>query len=83
VIEVAEAVSVMTVPAAVPLVTLTTTGKVTMLPGAMLETVQGLVQGIEQVIAPALPTAGVEQLQPAGSGASDTKVVLVGTCSVN
>ena len=74
-VELAVAVSVMTVLAGVPVATLTMTGKVAMFPGAILE--------IVQVIVPVPPTAGVVQLQPAGSGVSDTKVVLDGTASVN
>ena len=52
------AVSLIAVPAAVPAVTLTTTGKLAV-PGAKL--------GFVQVIVPALPTAGVVQDHPAGN----------------
>jgi hypothetical protein len=74
VVELAVTVSLMTVPEAVPAVTLTTTGKLTKFPGAMLEIVQVRVRGFPD---------GAGQVQPAGSGVSDTKVVLVGITSVN
>jgi hypothetical protein len=64
------AVSVMTVPAVVPAVTFTTTGKVLVEPGATL----GFVQLID-------PT--VVQVHPAGTGLNETKVVFAGIASVN
>ena len=66
---VAFAVSVMIVPAAVPPATVTTTGKVAVVPGATLEFVQ-------------LMDPVVVQVQPAGTGVSDTKVVFAGKASV-
>jgi hypothetical protein len=71
--EVIVAVSLTAVPAAVPAVTLTTTGKLAV-PGTKL--------GFVQVIVPALPTAGVVQDHPPGTGVRETKVVLGGVLSV-
>jgi hypothetical protein len=67
--EAAVAVSVMIVPEAVPAITLNTTGKVLDEPGATL--------GFVQLIDPA-----VVQVQPAGTGLSDTNVVFAGNPSV-
>lgn len=67
------AVSLTAVPAAVPGVTFTTTGKVAV-PTAKL--------GLVQLIAPALPTAGRVQDHPVGIGVSETKVVFGGVLSV-
>ncbi len=64
------AVSVMMVPAAVPAVTVTTTGKVLIEPGAML----GFVQLMDPVVV---------QVHPAGTGVRETNVVLAGIASVN
>jgi len=64
------AVSVMMVPAAVPAVTVTTTGKVLVEPGATL----GFVQLMDPVVV---------QVHPAGTGARETNVVLAGIASVN
>jgi hypothetical protein len=74
---VAETVAVleMTVPGAVPVLTLTTSGKLAPAPEAT--------EGFVQLTVPAAPTAGVVQVQPAGTGAKDTKVVFVGMTSVN
>jgi hypothetical protein len=71
--ELTVAVSLITVPAAVPAVTFTTTGKLAV-PGAKL--------GFVQLMTPALPTAGSVQDHPLGSGVSDTKVVFGGVFSV-
>jgi hypothetical protein len=68
--EAAVAVSAMIVPAAVPAFTLTTTGNVLEVPGATL--------GFVQLIDPA-----VVHVHPAGTGLSDTNVVLAGNPSVN
>ena len=62
-------VSVMSVPATVPAFTFTITGKVEVDPGATL--------GLVQLIDPA-----VVQVHPAGTGLSETKVVLAGNASV-
>ena len=71
--ELAVAVSLMAVPAAVPAVTFTTTGKLAV-PGAKL--------GFVQVIVPALPAIGRVQDHPLGIGVSWTKVVFGGVFSV-
>jgi hypothetical protein len=71
---IAEAMSVTTVPPAP--VALRMTVKIAVFPGAMLETLQ-------VIVVPVLPTAGVEQLQPAGSAPIDEKVELAGIVSVN
>lgn len=63
------AVSVMSVPAAVPAFTVTTTGNVLVEPGATL--------GFEQLMEPV-----VVQVHPAGTGVRETKVVLAGNASV-
>src|SRR5580704_10631961 len=63
------AVSVMMVPAAVPAFTATTTGKVLVEPGATV----GLLQLMEPVVV---------QVHPAGTGVSETNVVLAGKASV-
>jgi hypothetical protein len=63
-------VSVMIVPAAVPAVTVTTTGNVLVEPGATL----GLVQLMDPVVV---------QVHPAGTGLSELNVVLTGIASVN
>jgi hypothetical protein len=63
------AVSVMMVPAAVPAATVTMTGKVLLVFGATL----GLVQLMDPV---------VEHVHPAGTGVSETNVVLAGNASV-
>jgi hypothetical protein len=60
----------MMVPAAVPAVTLSTTGNELMEPGAKL----GFVQLIEPVVV---------QVHPAGAGLKENKVVLAGYASVN
>src|SRR5882762_6554138 len=65
---------VITVPGVVVVATCTTRGKLAVAPEAS--------EPIVQVIVPALPTAGVVQLQPAGVG-MDTNVVPVGITSVN
>jgi hypothetical protein len=64
------AVSVMIVPAAVPALTVTTTGNVLIEPGATV--------GLVQLMDPA-----VVQVHPVGTGLSETKVVLAGNASVN
>jgi hypothetical protein len=64
------AVSVMIVPAAVPALTVTTTGNVLIEPGATV--------GLVQLMDPA-----VVQIHPVGTGLSETKVVLAGNASVN
>jgi hypothetical protein len=66
------AVSVITVPFAVPVFTLTTSAKVAAVLPAMFRLVQTTL--------PLLPTAGVVQVQPAGV-AMETNVVLLGTAS--
>jgi len=63
-------VSVMMVPATVPAVTFTITGKVELDPGTTV--------GLVQLMDPA-----VVQVHPAGTGVSETKVVLAGIASVN
>lgn len=63
-------VSEIIVPAAVPALTVTTTGNVLGEPGAML--------GLVQLMDPA-----VVQVHPAGTGVSETNVVLAGNASVN
>jgi hypothetical protein len=60
----------MMVPAAVPAVTVSTTGNELMEPGATL----GFVQLIEPVVV---------QVHPAGAGLKENKVVLAGKASVN
>jgi hypothetical protein len=60
----------MIVPAAVPAVTVTTTGNVLVEPGATL----GLVQLMDPVVV---------QVHPAGTGLSELNVVLTGIASVN
>jgi len=67
------AVSMIVVPAEVPAVTFTITGKLAV-PGAKLVFVQ--------VIVPVPPTAGTVHDQPDGTGLSDTKVVFAGIVSV-
>lgn len=67
-------VSFTAVPAAVPAVTASTTGKLAV-PGAKL--------GFEQLIVPAAPTVGVEHDQPLGIVASEKNVVFAGVLSVN
>jgi len=69
------AVSVMTVPDAVPALTLTTTGNELDEPGATLGSLQ-------LIVPPALPTVGRVQDHPEGTGVSDWNVVFVGTTSV-
>lgn len=69
VVEAAVAVSVMIVPATVPALTFTITGNVLLAPGTML----GLVQLID---------GDVMHVHPAGTGLSDTNVVLAGMDSV-
>lgn len=71
--EVTVAVSLIAVPAAVPAVTFTTTGKLAD-PTARL--------GFVQVMVPALPTAGRVQDHPLGIVLKDTKVVFAGVVSV-
>src|SRR5579862_1107091 len=71
--ELTVAVSFTAVPAAVPAVTFTTTGKLAV-PGAKL--------GFVQVIVPALPAVGSVHDHPLGIGVNDTKVVLGGVVSV-
>jgi hypothetical protein len=66
------AVSLMTVPAAVPELTCTTTVMVALL-GASVDAVQAIV--------PEAPTAGWMQIQPAGA-VTDWKFVLAGVLSV-
>jgi len=61
------------VPAAVPAVTVNTTGKLAV-PGAKL--------GFVQLIVPGFPTVGVVQDHPLGIGAREKKVVLGGVVSV-
>ena len=63
------AVSVMMVPMGVPALTFTTTGNVLVEPGATL--------GLEQLMDPV-----VVHVHPAGTGLSETNVVLAGTASV-
>jgi hypothetical protein len=70
--ELAEAVSVITVPFAVPVFTFVISEKVAAVPPAILRSVQTTL--------PVLPTGGVVQVQPAGA-AMETNVVLVGTAS--
>jgi hypothetical protein len=60
----------MIVPAAVPALTVTTTGNVLIEPGATV--------GLVQLMDPA-----VVQVHPVGTGLSETKVVLAGNASVN
>jgi hypothetical protein len=60
----------MMVPAPVPATTVTTTGNVLVEPGATL----GFVQLMDPVVV---------QVHPAGTGVSDTNVVLFGNASVN
>jgi hypothetical protein len=67
-------VSFTAVPAAVPAVTLTTTGKLAV-PGAKL--------GFVQLIVPALPTVGRVHDHPTGTVVSEKNVVLGGVFSVN
>jgi hypothetical protein len=67
------AVSFTGVPAGVLAVTASTTGKLAV-PGAKL--------GFEQLIVPAVPTVGVEHVQPLGIVASEKNVVLGGVVSV-
>ena len=71
--EVIVAASLIAVPAAVPAVTFTTTGKLAV-PAAKL--------GFVHVMVPALPPAGRVQDHPPGIGVSDTNVVLGGVFSV-
>ena len=73
VLELMVAVSLMAVPAAVPAVTFTTTGKLAV-PTAKL--------GLVQVMVPAAPTAGRVQDHPVGIGVSCTNVVSGGVFSV-
>jgi len=68
------AVSVITVPFAVPVFTLTTSEKV----AAVLP---GIFRSVQTTL-PVLPTAGVVQLQPAGV-AIETNVALLGTASTS
>jgi hypothetical protein len=72
--ELAVAVSFTAVPAAVPAVTFTTTGKLAV-PGAKL--------GFVQVIVPAVPAVGRVHDHPLGMGVNCTKVVFGGVVSVN
>jgi hypothetical protein len=66
-------VSLIAVPAAVPAVTFTTTGKLAV-PAAKL--------GFVQEIVPAAPTVGSVHDHPLGIGANDTNVVFGGVLSV-
>jgi hypothetical protein len=72
--ELTVAVSVISVPFAVPEFTLVTSEKVAAVLPAIFKAVQ--------ITLPVPPTGGVVQLQPAGA-ATDTKVVFVGTPSTN
>ena len=71
--ELAVAVSLIAVPAGVPAVTFTTTGKLAV-PGAKL--------GFVQVIVPAVPAVGSVHDHPPGIGINCTKVVFGGVFSV-
>ncbi len=71
--ELTESVSLMVVPLGVPAPTCTTNVKV--------ERTLGSFEGKVQEIFPVAPTAGVEQVQPAGT-ARETKVVLEGMASL-
>ena len=72
--ELTVAVSVITVPFAVPEFTFTIIEKVAAVPPAMLRSVQTTL--------PVPPPAGVTQLQPAGA-ATETNVVFAGTASTS
>jgi hypothetical protein len=74
VLELTVAISVMVVPCVVPGLTFNTTGKLAV-PAAKLESVQ--------IIVPELPTEGRIQDHPAGTGVSETNVVLGGVLSWN
>jgi hypothetical protein len=67
------AVSLIAVPATVPAVTFSTTGKLAV-PGAKL--------GFVHVMVPALPTVGSMHDHPPGTGVSETNVVFGGVFSV-
>ena len=69
-----EGVFEITVPGAVPIFTLTTSGKLAVAPEAT--------DGFVHVTVPVAPTAGVTQTHPAG-GTKETKVVFAGMLSVN
>ena len=72
------AVLEMIVPGASPRLALTTSGKLT---GVLVLTASELI--VQVIVPPVLPTVGsVPQFQPLGT-ANDTKVVPVGTTSVN
>jgi hypothetical protein len=73
VVELTVAVSLIAVPAGVPALTFTITGKLAV-PVAKL--------GSVQVMLPALPTVGSTQDHPPGIGVSDTNVVFAGVVSV-
>jgi hypothetical protein len=73
-VEFAVAVSVITVPAAVPAVTCTTRTTVPLDPAGAVAAVQ--------LIAPVPPTAGVVHVVPGGAE-MDTKVVFAGVVSVS
>lgn len=76
------AVSEMSVPGAVPAVTLITSGKLTVVPEVTAVPEHTPPLPGQQEILPALPTAGiVGQVQPAGMP-RETNVVFVGTESV-
>jgi hypothetical protein len=72
--ELAVAVSVITVPFAVPVFTFVTRAKLAAVLPAIFKAVQTTL--------PAAPTVGVVQLQPTGA-ATETKVEFVGTASTN
>lgn len=77
------AVFEMMVPDTVPAITLTTNGNCTLVPEVTAAREQTPALPGQQEIAPVPPTAGiVGQVQPVGMP-SETKVVCVGTASVN